>query len=345
MNMILTIALVLALTVVGLEIRRRLRKRESGAGGGRYRSNRGPLSLDRQARPGKAGGNHSSSLAGPVFLGLVLAVLGFWMVAAYLFPEAEMPVASLEPVADAAPPEQFHVLAGRLSGDLAQPPAPGGSIALAAAGSAAGQTAPEAPLPPERGPATTGAQSMVPTQSRLGELGLELTSRPAKTSGKLAAQPQPPVRTAQAQPSQPRPPAAAEQPAPPARTNTAPAPAAGSFDQVDPSSVVAATSATPGSNPPPAVSPAPPVNSGRTFTVHLGSFSEQDNAEKYKNRLTGAGETAFISERTADGRLWFRVMSGRFGTRDEAKAHGLELKRRGLTADNGRFLVQAVDLN
>ena len=352
--MILTIALVLAITVAALEIRRRLRKRADNNGGGRYRSNRGSLNLDRQSRGGRStGGRNAGGLAGPIFLGLVAAVLGFWMLAAYLFPEAEMPVASLEPVADAAPPEQFHVLAGRLTPEQAPQSGPGGSIALAARDTADNSAA-SAPLPtlaPEPGLASA-AQAMIPAHSRLDQVGL----LPGKNEGKTTTAPPQPVRTAQAQPAPPRTPAVAPSaPAPPARaTNnnfTSPAPAAGSgsgtFDQVDPSSVVAATSATPGSISSPAPGATRPAAaapiSGRAFTVHLASFTEPDNAEKYKNHLTNAGEAAFISENTADGRHWFRVMCGRFASRNEANAYGLELRRRGLTTDNGRFLVKDVD--
>jgi septal ring-binding cell division protein DamX len=79
------------------------------------------------------------------------------------------------------------------------------------------------------------------------------------------------------------------------------------------------------------------------FTVHLGSFMDRANAEKFQAKLATAGESAAISETTIDGRLWYRVMSGRFDTRAAADAHGRDLRRRDLTDGNGTFIIKPIN--
>jgi cell division septation protein DedD len=122
-------------------------------------------------------------------------------------------------------------------------------------------------------------------------------------------------------------------------------PAADSRPLLARSSMPSTVSASPGAPSAPAASAARPDFSaaGRNYTVHLASFQEIGNAEKYLDRLTSAGETAFISESTVRGALWHRVMSGRFSSKSEAEAHGRDLKRRGLTAGAGSFMIKALD--
>ncbi|MCL2029858.1 MAG: SPOR domain-containing protein, partial [Deltaproteobacteria bacterium] len=79
------------------------------------------------------------------------------------------------------------------------------------------------------------------------------------------------------------------------------------------------------------------------FTVHLGSFVDQANAEKFRAKLSAAGEAAAISEIDMDGRRWYRVLSGRFNTRAAADAHGRDLRRRGLIDDTGPFIVKPIN--
>ncbi len=85
------------------------------------------------------------------------------------------------------------------------------------------------------------------------------------------------------------------------------------------------------------------LGTGREFTVHLGSFKDAKNAEDYKSKLSQAGSSAFVSEAVQGGVTWYRVMSGRFSTRNEAMEHGLDLKRQGLTPANEQFLIKPVN--
>ena len=85
------------------------------------------------------------------------------------------------------------------------------------------------------------------------------------------------------------------------------------------------------------------LGAGREFTVHLSSFKNAKNAEDYKNKLSQAGSSPFIAETVQGGVTWYRVMSGRFSTRNEAMEHGLDLKRQGLTPPNEQFLIKPVN--
>ncbi|MGL4208493.1 MAG: SPOR domain-containing protein [Candidatus Adiutrix sp.] len=122
-------------------------------------------------------------------------------------------------------------------------------------------------------------------------------------------------------------PAANRPAAPPATT-----PRATTAPSVSPSSTTSPPSITGGL-----------LSSSREFTVHLASFGDKNNAEKYKAKLESAGESAYISEITVSDRLWFRVMSGRFPTQSQANSHGLDLKRRDLTTESGTFLVKPIN--
>jgi septal ring-binding cell division protein DamX len=79
------------------------------------------------------------------------------------------------------------------------------------------------------------------------------------------------------------------------------------------------------------------------FTVHLASFTDPANAEKFRTKLAAAGEPAAVYEITLDGRLWYRVLSGRFDTQAAADAHGRDLRRRGLTDASGMFSVKPIN--
>ena len=343
--MLLIIVLSLALVLAALELRRRLRKKKAGS---RFRVAVGGLSLERDrpaaGRKGKA--RTSSRLAGPVILGLVTAVLCLWLAASYLLPEGAGPAPSLEidSLAEASPPEQTSNLAGTLS-----PQKTGQDAAVRAA---AGQAA--APLPPSAS-LSAAATAVIPSASRLEQIGL----MPGRNEPKAQPKPEPKSepKTAAARPAGPeQPPKAALQTAEnkavaassAARTPTSSSPSAPARAAAAPKDPVRAasspsTAASAASPPAEAAAPGPLSSGGRTFTVHLSSFTEELNAENYKARLIAAGESAFVSRADVDGRLWYRVMSGRFGSRSEADSHGRDLKRRGLTENNGRFLVKPLD--
>lgn len=371
--LILTVAIMAGAAV--LIVRRRSQRAASRSG--RYRSPRAGLNLERPAglpnRSRRENGPQSNSLAGPIFLALVVVVMVFWVVAAFFLPEGGTGSAMVsEPKADASPPEQFNSLAGRLSSEPAY--AAGSGVMAQAAARASGPALPPNAAP-AGGPLMVAAQSMAPTgNSHLGQVGLQAgraAAKPGSASGSSAKSAGTAAQTkaAQTPPAQPNRSAAA--PAP--RNTAAPASAAVRANPVTPappasgarSSVVSAASASsaPRAAASGAIAPAAPsrldggperrpsrpaqdegaLASSREFTVHLGSFTDQDNAEKYKSKLDGVGETAFISQVTMEGRLWFRVMSGRFNTRAAAEAHGKDLKRRGLTVDTGRYLIKSLD--
>jgi septal ring-binding cell division protein DamX len=326
LNFFLLILGIFLIGTVASLLRRRAVKSPSRSG--RYRSPYGASSLNLE-RPAPARSRRSPSrsaaLAGPIFLGLVLVVMTFWLVAAFFLPEGEQPSMVAETQADAAYPEQALSLAGRLS--PGGPPVrdePGGVIVKDESGGVMAQAAQSTMFVSPAAPApglTAAAQAMVTADSsRFGQVGL----LPAQTSARPAPPPAPPALPAR--------PAPAAVPA-----NPLPARAASSLPQ-----------AAAQTRPPLATSRPKPagdtlLNASREFTVHLASFNDRENAEKYKDQLTASGEQAFISEVVMDGRRWHRVMSGRFATRDEAEAYGRDLKRRSLTAATGSYLIKPVE--
>lgn len=358
--LILTVALMAGAAVL-------IAKRRSQRGAsrsGRYRSPRAGLNLERPSglpsRSRREAAPRSSSLAGPIFLSLVVVVMVFWVVAAFLLPEGETRAAMVsEPRADAAAPEQFSSLAGRLSSEPGQAGA-GSLMAQAAAGTSA-------QVVQTGGSLMAAAQSMVPAgDSRLAQVGLIPGRAPAKapvnsgSSAKKAAPADTPARTPQAAPTQPKRNAPAPAnigpavsaapltPSPPtaagtavARSSVASAASASSAPRAAAGGTGPARSAGSGSNLP--VLDEAALTSSRAFTVHLASFTIEDNAARYQAKLAEAGEPAFITQATREGRLWFRVMSGRFNTRAAAEAHGKDLKRRSLTVETGRYMIEAVN--
>jgi cell division protein FtsN len=69
---------------------------------------------------------------------------------------------------------------------------------------------------------------------------------------------------------------------------------------------------------------------GPKYTVLLGSFGKQENADTLKNKLLAAGLPATVTEVTLKNKVWFRVMSGSFDNQSAAEAYGRELKQRNL---------------
>lgn len=352
--LILTVALMAGAAV--LVVKRRSQRGPSRSG--RYRSPRAGLNLERPARlPNRSRRETapgSNSMAGPIFLGLVVVVMVFWVVAAFFLPGGETRTSMVsETKADAAPSEQFSSLAGRLSSE------PAASIGQGAMSQGAVNTSGLA-LPPAAALAGTGgslmmaAQSLAPAaDSRLEQVGLLPGRAATRTAAKSApansekavraAQPNPaPANRRIAAPAPPNAAPASSQTTPIIPVTPSPPKAAGTVAR---SSVVAAASASSSSGSR-AQRQAPDeaaLASSREFTVHLASFTDEANAEQYKSKLNGAGETAFITQAKIDGRMWFRVMSGSFNTRAAAEAHGKDLKRRSLTVETGRYMIKPLD--
>ena len=342
---------VLALIVLALEVRRRLRKasgrlgRQRGAGP--IRSGVGGLNLDRQSLRG--GGrkkpNRLSPIAGPVVVGLVFIFMGAWLAFSYFMPDAETTAAVLPPSKTAPPaaPATTRALGGRIT--IGGPPetAPASSAASSGAAAVLGtdNSRPSAPTF-----VTDAARSMIGSYSRMDQVGLlpsQAKTQPAaqpKAAQPKAAQPK------GAQPKAAQQTAAASKPARPAET-PAPETEAPKQPAVAASSLVgAASGAATGASKPAALADGRDealLSGGRDFTVHLSSFRDRDNAENYRSKLVEAGEQAYITETTVNGQHWYRVMSGRFKSRADAANYGRDLKRRDLTADTGQYMVKPVD--
>lgn len=97
--------------------------------------------------------------------------------------------------------------------------------------------------------------------------------------------------------------------------------------------------------PQPDTPPASPYSgSDRDFnyTVLLASFSMKSNAERNLARLRAAGVPVFISMAEVNQRSYYRLMAGRFPTRDEAVQYGRKLERSGLTRETGRHMIKSL---
>ena len=336
MNLLLIIAGAGLILAAGLILKGRKNQADRNA---RYRAPKTSLKLDRASAglAGRSGGaspllskSRPSSPAAPIMLGVVLVVLSLWLAAAYLRPSADSAEAGTEAGPTASPPfQQVGTLAGRLN--IPEPPA--------------SETADQAPtIAPSAGEALTSALSQAAAAqaegSALSQVGLMPTRRPATTTTFTTA-PKPADRPA----AETKPAAAAPKP------DQAPPPPPPASPPADSNLVRALADPPGGAGVRPAA--APPTAAGlggrsgilsgtEGFTVHLGSFVDQANAEKFRARLAAAGEPAAISEINIDGRRWYRVLSGRFDTRTAADAHGRDLRRRGLT-DDTPFIVKPVN--
>jgi len=329
LNLLLIIAGVCLILAAGFILKGRKKKADRNA---RYRAPRTALKLDRASASGGRSRDRApllakarppASPAATIMLGLVLVVLSLWLAAAYLRPSAESAEAGNSAVRAVSmpPPRQVGALAGRLD-DAPEPQEADQTPAASAT-----------PAPPLIDGALAAAQG---DSNALGQVGLMPTSGPATSPAPTApaSRPSPPSTS----PPTASPPAASATPAPVAPASTAPTPAD--------SNLVRTLAGPPGAtnaNAPATAGRSPILSDTEGFTVHLASFVDQANAEKFWDKLTTAGEPAAISEILMDGRRWFRVMSGRFTTRTEADAHGRELRRRGLINDTGPFIVKPIN--
>ena len=359
MTVLIFILVAVVVTVLVLEMRRRSKmngekaaKRRTFAGSG--------LVLERAAPGKKSPRKWSPPLAGPIALGAIFIILGAWMAFAYFVSDPESPAVAAEPVVQ-PPVELASTLTGRVNVSTKSPEEKAG---MAKAAFDAGQQAvankTQGPL--DSGTMIAAARQAVMPNSRLGDTGLlpasakgrqaspPAAAKPTATStssAKSAATAADPVAKPSGNSARPllqpeKPSAAASNVKPPA-----PTPSAGGGSVGQPTMATAASSG--GSTVPRLASTSKAANNEsvlggmKEFTVHLGSFGEKSNAEKYRDKLVSAGEAAFISEITTEGKLWHRVMSGRFASRAEAEEHGRDLRRRNLTADTGRYLIKPLD--
>ena len=336
MNILLIIAGVGLILAAGFILKGRKRLADRNA---RYRAPRPMIKPDRGS-PGLGRAQFLSkprpaSPAAPIVLGVVLVVLSLWLVAAYLRPSGEPAEAGATAVRPPAPPPPTQV--GSLAGRLNAPEPPPKAEAAP----------PAAPAIPPDGSAraaalaqTTAAQTDGSALSQVGLMPTRQAASAASTRGS-AAQPSTPKPAPEPASSQ----AAGEaKPSAPAAAKPQTAPSASpsaSSGALPANSNLVRVLADPPSSPTGAGQPG--LLSGHEgFTVHLGSFVDQANAEKYRAKLVANGEPATISEINLGGRHWYRVLSGRFETRTAADAHGRNLRRRGLADESRPFIVKPI---
>ena len=58
----------------------------------------------------------------------------------------------------------------------------------------------------------------------------------------------------------------------------------------------------------------------KAYSVVVGSFSVQANAEGLRNKLTNAGYNSSVVKAKVNGADWYRVIAGTFNTKNEAAA-------------------------
>lgn len=66
------------------------------------------------------------------------------------------------------------------------------------------------------------------------------------------------------------------------------------------------------------------------FFLHVSSFREKSNADSLANRLIAQGQKAFHVVETISGERWFRVYIGEFGSEEEARNAGKDLREKGV---------------
>lgn len=75
--------------------------------------------------------------------------------------------------------------------------------------------------------------------------------------------------------------------------------------------------------------PMPKIDPNGTFTVQIGAFQNQKEANKLMNSLKSSGYPAFIKQsETPDKKTWYRVRVGTFSTKSDAISYGDKLKQR-----------------
>lgn len=82
----------------------------------------------------------------------------------------------------------------------------------------------------------------------------------------------------------------------------------------------------------PAAQPPAASSSGPQWMVQLGSFGEQENAQRLAERVSGIGFDAKISTHKSDGQLLYRVRVGPKATRNAAEATATALSAHGFVA-------------
>ena len=69
------------------------------------------------------------------------------------------------------------------------------------------------------------------------------------------------------------------------------------------------------------------------FTLQVAAYLKVEHAEKYVTELKKQGLDAYYTEAKGTKSHWFQVRISHFPTKDAARAHGEELKARGVIDD------------
>jgi DedD protein len=78
----------------------------------------------------------------------------------------------------------------------------------------------------------------------------------------------------------------------------------------------------------PAKAPAAASNSKAKFTLQLSAFQEQSEADAFIATVKGAGYSAYVVSAEVDGKMFYRVRLGNYGSYDEAVAAKAEFERK-----------------
>jgi cell division protein FtsN len=77
------------------------------------------------------------------------------------------------------------------------------------------------------------------------------------------------------------------------------------------------------------------MSAGGNFTVQIGSYSDVAQAEGRVASLRSAGfESRIVKVEIPQRGTWYRIQSGRFGTREEATRYGQQLRERKAASDS-----------
>ncbi len=79
----------------------------------------------------------------------------------------------------------------------------------------------------------------------------------------------------------------------------------------------------------PAKSAMPKIDSSGRYTVQIGAFLDQSQANRLLNSMKSKGYPVFIKQmESPDNKRWYRVRVGTFSTRDDAISYGDKIKEK-----------------
>jgi cell division septation protein DedD len=79
----------------------------------------------------------------------------------------------------------------------------------------------------------------------------------------------------------------------------------------------------------PAKSAIPKIDPSGRYTVQIGAFQDQSQANRLLNSMKSKGYPAFIKQmESPDNKRWYRVRVGTFSTRDDALSYGDKIKEK-----------------